>query len=165
MNDQSAEGTATRLPPVTLKAFGHGRELRFDALGVPAVLICVARETSDQPPPVTRAIRDRYPDASQVLVISLADVRGIPKLLRKVVEQLMKSSYTKAVENLQPGRAPEDYVLIVPDWDGEVLGPLGVENTKEQIAIAVLSRTGDVVSLYQGAEPAAETLRALEPVI
>jgi hypothetical protein len=155
------ESAIKRAPNATLKCFGHGRELTFNALGTPAVLVAVARETSEQAGPCTGAIREVYPEASKVMIVSVADVRGIPKLLRKVVEQLMKSSYNDAVKNLQPGRTPEDYVLIAPDFDGEVLNPLGIEKTNERIAVIVLSGTGDVITIYQGEDPAAEALRAL----
>jgi hypothetical protein len=159
------DATTTRIPDVTLKAFGHGRELRFASLGVPAVLIFVARETSEAAGPVTRGIREKYPQASDVLVCNIADVRGIPRLLRKVVEQIMKSSYKDAVERLEPGRAPEDYVLIVPDFDDALIGPLGVEDVKEKAAVAVISADGAVVAKSQGDDLAGDALAALSTII
>jgi hypothetical protein len=155
------ENAPKRVPDVTMKAFGHGREVRFAALGVPAVLTCVARETSEKAQPVARAVRDAYPLISQVLVANIADVRSIPKLLKKIVEQLMKSSYKSAVENLAPGRTPEDYVIIIPDFDNELLGPLGVDDVTKQIAVVVLSASGEVAGVYQGDEPAVAALKLL----
>lgn len=149
---------------VPVKAFGHGRELRLAGLDVPAVLVCVSRETSQQAGPVTRAVRETYPEVSQVLVATIADVRSIPKLLRKVVEQLMKSNYNDAVKNLAPGHTAEDYVIIVPDWDGEVLGPLGVDDVTKQIAVAVIAPGGKVALVHQGDEPATAVLEALRPL-
>ncbi|MEX2246859.1 MAG: hypothetical protein WEC75_09235 [Dehalococcoidia bacterium] len=149
-------------PAVTLKANGHGRALTFNALGTTTLLVCVARETSDRSSPVVTAVRDRYADASQVLIVSIADTRPFPKLLRKVAEQIMKSSYKHAVENLKPGHAPEDYVLIVPDWDGEVLNPLGIGDVSKEIAVAVITRDGHVAGVYQGDDPIAHALTLLE---
>ena len=153
--------TPKRMPDITMKAFGHGRELKLDELGVPAVYTCVARETADQPPPVARAIRDAYPLASQVMVISIADVRKIPRLLKPIVEQLMKSSYKNAVDGLQPGRTPEEYVLILPDFDNEFLGPLGIDDVSKRIAVVVATASGDVAGVYQGDEPAEAALKML----
>ena len=48
---------------MTLKANGHGRQLTFNALGMPALLVCVARETSDKAAPVVNAVREKYADA------------------------------------------------------------------------------------------------------
>jgi hypothetical protein len=148
-----------------MKAFGHGRELRLAALGVPAVYTCVARETSEQPQPVARAVRDAYPEASQVLVISVADLRKIPKLLKVVVDQLMKSNYKHAVDNLQPGRRPEEHVLILPDYDGEFLGPLSIDDVTKQIAVVVADASGRVAGIYQGDAPAEAALKMLGDVI
>lgn len=149
-------------PAVTLKANGHGRKLTFNELGVPAVLVCVARETSDLASPVVSAIREKYATVDQVMIINLADTRPFPRLIRKIAEQIMKSAYNDAVKNLAPGRTPEDYVLIVPDWDGLVLGPLGIEDVKETIAVVVLNAKGEVVGTYQGDDPAPEVLALLE---
>jgi hypothetical protein len=154
-----------RAPDATLKCFGHGRELNFGSLGVPAVLVCVARESSEQAGPCTGAIRERYGEASQVMIVSVADVRSIPKLLRKVVEQLMKSSYNDAVKNLKPGRTPEEYVLIAPDFDGEVLNPLGIESVAQRIAVVVLAADGSVALIDQSEKPAEAALGALEKLI
>jgi hypothetical protein len=156
---QQAIGPA---PAVTLKAIGHGREITFNRIGVPALLVCVARETSDQPPAVIEPVRERWPNASDVLVVSLADARPFPKLIRKIAEQIMKSSYNDAVKNLQPGRSPEDYVLIVPDWEGKVLAPLGIDDVSQQIAIAVIDGAGEVVGVYQGDEASSQAIAMLE---
>ena len=154
-----------RVPDVTMKAFGHGRELPLAALGVAAMYTCVARETSDQPQPVARAVRDAYPSADQVLVISIADLRKIPMLLKPIVDQLMKSNYKNAVENLQPGRTPEDHVLILPDYDGDFLGPLGIEDVTKQIAVVVADASGNVAGIYQGDDPTSAALKMVGTVM
>jgi hypothetical protein len=148
-----------------LKAYGHGRELQIAALGVPAMFTCVARETADQPPPVARAVRDAYPLASQVLVASVADLRKIPRLLKPIIDQLMKSNYKNAVENLQPGRTPEDHVLILTDYDGEFLGPLGIDDVTKQIAVVVADAAGNVAGIYQGDAPAEAALKMVGAVM
>ena len=150
---------------MTLKANGHGRKLTFNQLGVPAVLVCVARETSDLASPVVTAVRETYDTADQVLIVNIADTRPFPRLIRKIAEQIMKSSYNDAVKNLRPGRKPEDYVLIVPDWDGELLEPLGIDDVTKTIAVAVIDARGGIVGVYQGEDPASRALEMLERAI
>jgi hypothetical protein len=154
-----------KAPNATLKAYGHGREINFGTPGVVMVLCCVARETADQAQPVVRAIREVHPDAGQVLVCNIADVRSIPKLLKPVVQQLMKSSYTNAVENLPPGRTAEDHVLILPDWDNELLGPLGIDDVSKSIAVVVLAPDGRVAVRHQGSDAATAVLEAIAGLI
>jgi hypothetical protein len=159
------DNTPGRLPDVTMKAFGHGRELRIGALGVPAMFTCVARETADQPQPVARAVREAYPSADEVLVISIADLRKIPKLLKPIVDQLMKSNYKHAVDNLEPGRSAEDHVLILPDYDGDFLGALGIDDVTKQIAVVVSDAAGNVAGAYQGDDPTTAAMKLVGAVM
>lgn len=156
-----AEGRQ-QAPAVTLKANGHGRALTFNKLGTTAVLVCVARETSSEAGPVVTAVRETYPTAEEVMVITVADTRPFPRVIRKIAEQLMKSAYNDAVKNLMAGRTPEEYVLIVPDWDGQVLGPLGIDDVTKTIAIAVIDAAGNVVGTYQGDDPGSHALEMIE---
>jgi hypothetical protein len=146
-------------------AIGHGREVNLSALGVPALLIFVGRETSSQARPIVNEVRERYNDITQLVVCNMADVRGIPKLVRKPVEMLMKSSYKDAVDNLAEGRTPEDYVLILPDWDGQAYRAFGVEDVSKQPAFGVLDRAGAVAGTYQGEDPVTHVLSMLKGVV
>jgi hypothetical protein len=150
-----------KAPAVAYRAIGHGRELTLGALGVPTLLVFVGRETSGQAKPLTQAVRDVYPDASQLVIANVADVRGIPRLVRKPVEMLMKSSYRDAVEGLEPGRSPEDYVLILPDWDGEAYAACAVDDVSKRVAVAVLERDGTIAGTYQGDDPLTFVLATL----
>jgi hypothetical protein len=152
-------------PNIVYKAIGHGRQLNLGQLGVPAVLVFVARETSEQASPIVSAIRERFPSASQVMICNIADVRGIPRLVRKPVEMLMKSSYKDAVDNLQPGRTPEEYVLILPDWDGDAFTSLEVGDVTKDVALVVLDARGERIAAASGPDAAAEVVRALESVV
>lgn len=149
-------------PAVTLKAIGHGRQLTFNALGTAAVVIFVAQKSSDQPQPVVDAIREKYRDAGKVMIVNVADGRAFPKLIHKVAEQIMKQSYNSALESLEPGMNPEDYVLIAPDWDGKLLKPLGFDDVSNEIGIAVIDASGKVVGTYQGGDAPAQTMAMVE---
>jgi hypothetical protein len=150
-----------RSPNIKYKAIGHGREINLAQLGKPAVLIFVARETSAQAKPISREIRGHFPSAADLVICNVADVRGIPKLVRKPVELLMKSSYKDAVEDLEPGRAPEDYVLILPDWDGEAFAALDIEDVKEHVAVVVVDAAGEKQGVFRDADGAVAALRQI----
>ena len=152
-------------PAVTLKAIGHGRQLTFNALGAPAVVMFVSRETSDQPQPVVDVIREKYPTPAQVMIVSVADGRAFPRLIHKVAEQIMKSSYNDAVKGLEPGMNPEEYVLIAPDWDGALLKPLGFDDVTKMIGVAVIDAGGNVAGTYQGDDAPSHVLALLERAV
>lgn len=151
-----------RAPAASYKAIGHGRQIQLDAIGVPAVLVFVGRETSEQAQPIVSAVREAHPTVADVMICNLADVRGIPKLVRKPIEMLMKSSYNDAVANLEQGRTAEDYVLILPDWDGAAYDAFGVRDVSKLAAVGVLDANGRIVGMHQGDEPAAHVLQMLE---
>lgn len=152
-------------PAVTLKAIGHGRQLTFNALGTPAVVICVARETSELPTPVVNVIREKYPTPDQVMIVNVADGRAFPRLIHKVAEQIMKSSYNDAVKDLEPGMNPEEYVLIAPDWDGALLKPLGFDDVTKAIGVAVIDARGNLVGVYQGDDAPSHVLEMVERAV
>lgn len=154
-----------RVPSFPLKAIGHGRVVDLARLGLPAVLLFVGRETSDQAAPLSREIRERYPMAAQVVICNIADVRGIPRLVRKPVEMLMKSSYKDAVEGLEPGRTPEEYVVILPDWDGVVYEAAGITDVSKDLGVAVVDADGRITGVHQGAGAAERILELLAPVV
>jgi len=158
----TTEGPA---PAVTLKAIGHGRQLTFNALGTPAVVMCVARESADQPQAVVDVVREKWRDAAKVMIVNVADGRAFPKLIHKVAEQIMKSSYNDAVASLEPGMKPEEYVLIAPDWDGKLLKPLGFEDVSKQMGVAVIDGKGQLVGTYQGDDAPAQTMALVEKAI
>ncbi len=158
MTDETTTGV---VPSAPYKAIGHGRQIQLDALGVPAVLMFAGRETSNQPQPIVSAIREVYPTVEQVLICNMADVRGIPKLVRKPVELLMKSSYKDAVDGLEPGRTAEDYVLILPDWDAAAFDAFGVKDVSKLVAVGVIDHDGKIVGMYQGEDAAAQALSML----
>jgi hypothetical protein len=156
----TAERTLNQAPAVTLKANGHGRQLTFNALGRRAAGLRRAKRRTWAP--IVRAVREKYPSADDVMIVSLADTRPFPRIIRKVAEQIMKSAYKDAVKNLEPGRKPEDYILIVPDWDGLLLGPLGIDDVTKTIAVAVIDARGDLVGVYQGEDSQEQAVAMLE---
>lgn len=156
------ESAQVRAPSVTLEAVGHGRRVSIDAIGAPAALIFVGRETSASARSVVDDIRARYPMTSQVVVATIADLRGIPRLARRVARGRMKESYDHAVARLEEGQAPEDYVLILPDWDGAVMKALGIDDLSRAVAVAVIDASGNVTGVYHGFDSASRALALLE---
>jgi hypothetical protein len=158
MTDETTTGV---VPSAPYKAIGHGRMIQLDALRVPVVLVFVGRETSEQAQPIVSAVREVYPTVEQLMICNMADVRGIPKLVRKPVEMLMKSSYKDAVDNLEAGRTAEDYVLILPDWDAAAYDAFGVTDVSKLAAVGVVDRSGKIVGMYQSEDAGPQVLSML----
>jgi hypothetical protein len=142
---------------VTLTAVGSGRQISLAAPGTPLLLICFAQETQSAFEPVEAAARARYPDATDLVVGHLVDLHKVPSLLRKVAEGVLGSEHRRAVDALQPGQAPDDYVVILPDWDGSTVRSLGLDDVTKTLGIVLIHEDGRILWRYQDAAPA-ETL-------
>jgi hypothetical protein len=83
-------------------------------------------------------------------------------MFRSVAERILNSEYEKAVTTLPPGETPEDYVVILPDWDGAFVTSLALpEEVSKQLAVAVFTRDGTLLGTGQGDGVAEACLRLL----
>jgi hypothetical protein len=122
-------------PP--LSSIGTKRVVDVAHLDRPAVFLCFAQATQAEAGPIEAAIREHY-TAAQVLIAHVVDLHAVPGMLRGMAERIMTSEYEKAVQALPPGEAPEDYVVILPDWDGAFVMALGfTEDVSRRLGVAV----------------------------
>jgi hypothetical protein len=76
----------------------------------------------------------------------------------------MRESYDKASQSIPQGQNPQDYVIILPDWDGKATQGFGLGDTSKVVGLAVLDEKGGVVGTYQGSEPELNALKLLQMV-
>ncbi|MCC6957079.1 MAG: hypothetical protein IT316_09840 [Anaerolineales bacterium] len=145
-----------KIPTIKLNAVASGRRLVLDRLGVPIVLAFLWVDTQYLAEEIDQAVRERYPEASQVLVANVASLRGVPGIFRGLAEGEMKKAYKETAAKLPAGRDPADYVIILPDWKSECARALGLRDISSKPAVAVLDGAGGIVGVHQG-EP--DTLR------
>ena len=71
-------------------------------------------------------------------------------MFRKVAEGVMSSEHKKAVAALSDGQDAHDYVVMLPDWQGEVAMSLNLPEPAKTICGAVLSAEGNVMGTFEG---------------
>jgi hypothetical protein len=130
--------------------------------GVTLVLACFTQQTRAQIESVGRAVRDTYPDTAAVLFCHVVNLEKVPRMLHGAARGIMENEYRKAAAELDLGLAPEDIVIILPDWSGEVCRSLGFSNLDRQAGIAVIDAAGRLVGTEQGEELVAAALRLLD---
>lgn len=138
-----------RFTPVTLVATGFGHKVELGLPGLPTVLIFHTQETAQAGPEVNQAVRAKYPLSSQVRIASVVDLHKVPRLFRKFAEDALQQSYRQAAADLPQGLSPEEYVLILPDWDGKICRSLGLKNLDKSAGIAVLDKRGQLQGISQ----------------
>jgi hypothetical protein len=149
-------------PNITLKSAGSGRQVTLNKEGLPLVLLCVAQGTAGGVEPIREAVRHRYPDARTVVIASVVDLKGVPRLMRKMAEGVLNNRYKENAARLDEGKDARDYVVILPDWKGEVAPALGIADVGKQLGVAVISSRGEITGVYQGDDPAAAAVEILE---
>lgn len=154
-----------KLPGQTLTAYGSGRQIQVRRTGVPIVLIYHSRNTADLARDINNAVRDKYPQPSDILVASIVDLHIIPKLIRGVTEKMVEGEYHKAAAELGEGQAPEDIIIILVDWNGKMTKGAGFSDTNKQVGLIVLDAAGDLVDIYQGDDPINKTLELVNQAI
>ncbi len=152
------------IPAVTLTAVGSGRKVALREIGVPAVLIFHTQETEPVGSAVNQAIREEYALASSVMVVNVADLHGVPRPFHKIAERVMRKAYQETASQLPQEMPAEEYVVILPDWDGAVTRAAGLRNVNETAGVIVLDHAGDVMGVYQGDDPASAALALLAKV-
>jgi len=139
-----------QFPSITLTAVESKRKLTLNQLGAPALLVFLWLDTQRLAEPINKAVRKRYPLASQALVINIASLRGVPGVLHGMAEKEMQKAYREYAAKLPRGYDPKEYMIILPDWKGDCAYALGIRDLASNPAVAVLDRAGQIVGVHQG---------------
>ena len=152
-------------PKVTLTAIGSGRKIDLRNTGILTLLVCHGRDSADEATEVHTAVRERYPLASTLMTASLVNLRIVPRMFRGVAEGAIRKAYQEAVDRLEQGQKPEDYIVILLDWDASVTNSLGLYHTASTAGVAVLDGEGSLLETYQGADLALKAVSLLEKYV
>lgn len=135
-----------------MKAIGSNREVNLSKLGKPAILLFHTQETAAQAAAVNAALRStsEYQSYDALFIANIVDLQSVPKLFRGFAEKAMKENYALAAASIANGLKPEDYVFILPDWDGSVTKSFGLKDTNKSAGAAALNREGVVIGVRQG---------------
>jgi len=153
-----------RLPDKTIKAIGSGREVNLQNFGLPTILIFHYRDSASTARKINNSVREKY-DAEEVFIASVLDLHSIPKIARGATEAMIGREYKKAAGELKETENPEEYVVLLPDWNGQMTKALGFSDTNKTAGIAILDESGYVHDTYQGDESIKMSLSLLEKLI
>ncbi len=153
-------------PKFKMKAIGSGREISAESLvGHVSALIFVNQDTQRDGRGIIKAIREEYPSAAEVLIATVVDLSPVPIILKGMAENMLKDSYQKSAARLAEGSDPAAYVVILPDWKGELLKAFGVKAVNKQPAFVVIDRAGLIAGAYQGDDPGAAAVTLLADLV
>ena len=150
-----------QLPDLTMTAAGSRHDFKLSAFGMPTVLVFHGQNTADAALEVNKTVRAVHPDASQVAIASIIDLRSFPSMFHGMVKPELEKAYLKASSKLPEGADARDYVILLPDWDGSATDTMGISNSTSSAAIVVADAAGNVIGTEQGEDLGAAALKLL----
>ena len=67
---------------------------------VPMLLVFMGSQTATQLEDVVKNVRLQQPDPEQLLIVNVVDLRGVPKLLKKTAETVIRAAFDQAAAQL-----------------------------------------------------------------
>ena len=134
----------------------------------PVVVTFGGRDSSEQIRQIARTIRGRYGD-EELPMLSVLDLRGVPKLLHSLVRNRLQHGYEEAVQEATTGMralgrpVPQDKssaIVLLPDWDGAVTQRFGLSGVDRQAVAVLIDGDGGIRGYGRGAQ-AGEQILAL----
>ena len=150
-----------RAPSIVFTAIESKRVIDIANVDRKTVLMLISQESAGSIDPVISEIRNEYDVISEVQIANVVDLRKFPRVVRKVAETLMSHRYKESAKDLQPGRDPSEWIIILPDWDGKLLQALGLEDVSQEMAVAVVAPGGRLLGVHQGPGAAAAAMEML----
>ena len=153
--------TGMQPPDITLKSVVSGRAINLRKAGVPLVLIFASQSTTELASSFRTALREKYPDPGKLIIASVVDVHAVPRLMRKLAEGALSTRYKEVAGRLAPGQEPRDYIVMLPDWKGEVAPALGLGELTDHLGVAVIAADGSVTGVHCSADPVPATIELI----
>ncbi|MEM6431325.1 MAG: hypothetical protein AAF708_18960 [Deinococcota bacterium] len=150
------------VPDVTLTAVVTDLELRLAQPDKLTILIFHGETTADAASAINFQVRQAFPASSSLLIASVIDLAFVPSMFRDTARSAMQDAFYKETETYLPdGYDPTEYIVIFPDWDGDVTSAFGFADVDTSIGIVVMGQRGRVLLTYQGDDPAEAAITTL----
>ncbi|MGB1249548.1 MAG: hypothetical protein ACPG8W_02880 [Candidatus Promineifilaceae bacterium] len=133
----------------------------------PSVLILLfqAESTADAAQAVNEQIRRVHEASEDLIIASVVDLGSVPRFMRKMGEKMLAMSYKKAVASFPEGHNPADYVILLPDWSGEVFRKFGVGDVSKKALMIIIDHEGNIVFKRQGGNLGKAALKELDKLV
>lgn len=150
-------------PDFTLTAVGSNQIINLEyCQGKPVILVFVDQNTTGFIEQINDAVRSQFPMASQAVVVIVMCLGNVPKLFHKLINVALHRAYAQASKAIPDLFEPDDYVIILPDWIGEMEKKFQVPAVSKQAATVVIDRMGIVQGSFHGPKVIEATLHKLK---
>ena len=143
----------TPAPTFSLKAEVSGRLINLGAAAGNLLLVFHNYQTVPVAAMTIRTVREVYPSPDQVLIISVADMRVVPRLLRGAAKAVIRNAYKEAARQVPAEHDPADHIIILADWSGTLFKAYQVPRISGQVALVLIDSAKTIAGNYFGAQP------------
>ncbi len=155
-----------KAPEFTLETVATKRTVGIpDSLPLTMILLFQDQNTVDTARNVNAAVRDVYPDAEDVIVASVVDMSGVPRLMRKMAEKVLDRAYDKAAAEIPDGHDPADFIMLLPDWTGRVFKAFDAGDVSRKALMVIVDYEGNIVTQKRGGNLGQAALKELDKLV
>jgi peroxiredoxin len=126
--------------------------------GQPVLLLFGNHRTAPQTQQVARALRQKYPQHTAVLLVVIVDLQAVPRLLRGMARTAIEAALGDAIQQIPPEYNPVDHLIVLPDWQGDICHAYRAQHIDQHMALALIDSDGRIHATYQGAHPSTHAL-------
>lgn len=159
--------TAQQAPNFTLEHITGGYSISLsDFRGRTVVLLVAGRHSGDQAEQIATTLGRHY-SPQQLPVISVLDMKGVPRMVQALAKRDINKVYQQAVESATKGMQaqgqapPADMsrvIIMLPDWQGQITTAYGLNNVDQQAVAVVIDGDGLIRGYGAGAQGGEQVL-------
>jgi hypothetical protein len=153
----------TKAPSFFLTAIGAARVIGGPpGPSMPLLLIFHGHTGSETAVEINKAVREHYPSVEKLLTASVVDLHHIPRYMRAAVELTLSAAYRQSAKQVPENLDPTEYVILVPDWDGNVTSAFGMEQRINDIGLALITTPWTTFDTYTGSDPLVAAVKMVD---
>lgn len=129
------------------------------------VLLFQDQSTVDVAREVNQTIRGVHEEPDDLIVASVVDLSGVPRFMRGMADKMLQKAYQNAAKQLPAHVDPADYIVLLPDWGGDLFRKFDVGDVSRKALMVIIDDEGKIVARQQGGNLGKLALRELDKLI
>lgn len=134
---------------------------------LPTVLVLLFQDqnTVEVAREVNETIRAEHQEPEDLIVASVVDLSGVPRFMRGMAEKMLQKAYQNAAKRLPDDVDPADYIVLLPDWGGDLFRSFDVGDVSRKALMVIIDDEGNIMARQQGGNLGKTALRELDKLI
>lgn len=155
-----------KAPTFSLQTVATNRSVGIpDSMPLTMVLLFQDQNTVDAARKVNEKVRSVYKDSEDLIVASVVDLSAVPRFMYKMANKMLDRAYEKAAAEIPAEYDPADFIMLLPDWSGDVFKAFKVGDVSRKALMLIIDFEGNIVFKQQGGNLGKAALRELDKLV